>query len=195
MSGLEKITDSIINEAKAAAADIIKEAQSKADAVIDTANKNAAALIEEGKAEDEKQYKLYIQSAKSTGELLKKQKMLETKRMLIDRVIETAKEKLSKLSGDEYFETLYKLSKKYSHKNENGTILVNERDYAALPADFAKKMSVNGSLTLSDTKADIADGFILVYGGIEENCSFDAIIDAQKDSIADKISATLFAGR
>jgi len=195
MSGLEKITDSIISEAKASASDIIKEAQAKADAVIDAAEKNANTLVEQGKEEDEKQYKLYIQSSKSAGELLKKQKMLETKRMLIDKVISVAKGKLSSLKGDEYFNTLYKLSEKYSHKDEDGLILVNERDYKVLPKDFEKKMSTKGNLRLGEKRADIADGFILVYGGIEENCSFDAIIDAKRDRIADSISATLFVGR
>ena len=37
-------------------------------------------------------------------------------------------------------------------------------------------------------------GFVLVYGGVEQNCSFAALFDAARDSLQDKLHALLFAG-
>ena len=37
-------------------------------------------------------------------------------------------------------------------------------------------------------------GFVLVYGGVEQNCSFAALFDTARDSLQDKLHALLFAG-
>ena len=36
-------------------------------------------------------------------------------------------------------------------------------------------------------------GFILCYGGIEENCSFDAIFDSAREHLQDAVQRILFA--
>ena len=38
----------------------------------------------------------------------------------------------------------------------------------------------------------IEDGFVLVYGGIEENCTFRALMDAKKDQLQDTVNQILF---
>ena len=50
----------------------------------------------------------------------------------------------------------------------------------------------NGSIQLSKVPADIEDGFILSYGLISENCSFRAIIEAEKEDIRDTAARILF---
>ena len=35
-------------------------------------------------------------------------------------------------------------------------------------------------------------GFVLVYGGVEENCSAGALFASQRDELADKVHAMLF---
>ena len=49
-----------------------------------------------------------------------------------------------------------------------------------------------GSLVLSKEQKAIEDGFILVYGGIEENCTLKALLDAKKDELQDKVNEILF---
>ena len=48
------------------------------------------------------------------------------------------------------------------------------------------------SLTLDEAPRDIDGGFVLIYGDIEENCSFEALFDAQKDRLQDEVRALLF---
>ena len=49
-----------------------------------------------------------------------------------------------------------------------------------------------GSLTLGKEPGKIEDGFLLVYGGVEENCTLKALMDAKKDSLQDKVNEILF---
>ena len=60
------------------------------------------------------------------------------------------------------------------------------------PKDFVDKansgLSKNGGrIVLSDTTLDIDSGFILRYGGIDENCTFDALIKENSDKIKDAL--------
>lgn len=66
-----------------------------------------------------------------------------------------------------------------------------------MPADFEKRISAaaeekGGSLVLSKEPKAIEDGFILVYGGIEENCTLKALLDAKKDELQDKVRDFIF---
>jgi V/A-type H+-transporting ATPase subunit E len=48
------------------------------------------------------------------------------------------------------------------------------------------------SLTLSEKTAAIDGGFLLIYGEIEENCSFDALFSASRENMQDQVNAFLF---
>ncbi|NLX93741.1 MAG: hypothetical protein GXZ02_07760, partial [Clostridiales bacterium] len=43
--------------------------------------------------------------------------------------------------------------------------------------------------------AAIADGFILVYGDIEMNCTFDALLEESHDELKEKIAQLFFNER
>ena len=40
---------------------------------------------------------------------------------------------------------------------------------------------------------NIENGFVLVYGGIEENCTLRAMFDAKRDELSDKVHRMLFS--
>ena len=66
-----------------------------------------------------------------------------------------------------------------------------------MPAGFEKKIEAaakekGGSLVLKKEPKAIADGFVLVYGGIEENCTLRALFDAKRDQLQDQVNAILF---
>ena len=48
-------------------------------------------------------------------------------------------------------------------------------------------------LHVSAGSRDIDAGFVLTYGGIEENCSFDAIFDSARETLQDKAQELLFS--
>ncbi|MBR6005282.1 MAG: hypothetical protein IK063_03535, partial [Clostridia bacterium] len=47
-------------------------------------------------------------------------------------------------------------------------------------------------LSFSGENADIKNGFILRYGLIEINCSFDSVIDENREELKEKVNAILF---
>ena len=45
---------------------------------------------------------------------------------------------------------------------------------------------------LSDQTKEMDGGFVLTYGGIEENCTIRAVFAAKKDELSDKVHEMLF---
>ena len=50
-----------------------------------------------------------------------------------------------------------------------------------------------GVLEISGETRNIDGGFILIYGGIEENCSIDAMFAEKRDELLDQVRKILFA--
>ena len=197
MTGLEKITDQIQEEAKASAARRLEAAQKEADAVIAEA-KDVCAAMETETAEKIADMKVnYEGRIKSSAEQQRRTALLRAKQEIIAEVIEEARLTLKKKDAQSYFLTLEKILKTYALA-ENGEIYFSAEDLARMPADFEKKIKTaakekGGSLVLKKEPKAIADGFVLVYGGVEENCTLKALFDAKKDELQDKVNAILFS--
>ncbi len=197
MTGLEKITDQIQEEAKASAARRLEAAQKEADAVIAEA-KEVCAAMETETAEKIAAMKVnYEGRIKSSAEQQRRTALLRAKQEIIAEVIEEARLTLKKKDAQSYFLTLEKILKTYALA-ENGEIYFSAEDLARMPADFEKKIKTaakekGGSLVLKKEPKAIADGFVLVYGGVEENCTLKALFDAKKDELQDKVNAILFS--
>ena len=197
MTGLEKITDQIQEEAKASAARRLEAAQKEADAVIAEA-KDVCAAMETETAEKIAAMKVnYEGRIKSSAEQQRRTALLRAKQEIIAEVLEEARLTLKKKDAQSYFLTLEKILKTYALA-ENGEIYFSAEDLARMPADFEKKIKTaakekGGSLVLKKEPKAIADGFVLVYGGVEENCTLKALFDAKKDELQDKVNAILFS--
>ena len=197
MTGLEKITDQIQEEAKASAARRLEAAQKEADAVIAEA-KEVCAAMETETAEKIAAMKVnYEGRIKSSAEQQRRTALLRAKQEIIAEVIEEARLTLKKKDAQSYFLTLEKILKTYALA-ENGEIYFSAEDLARMPADFEKKIKTaakekGGSLVLKKEPKAIADGFVLVYGGVEENCTLKALFDAKRDQLQDKVNAILFS--
>ena len=97
---------------------------------------------------------------------------------------------------EEYFVLIRKMLKQFVLAKQ-GELYFSERDLDRMPDGFETEVeeiaaSKGGSLLLMKEPKNIDGGFILVYGGIEENCSFKALFLAQKDRILDKVHELLF---
>ena len=115
---------------------------------------------------------------------------------MIDKTIEKVLEKLKNLPDKEYFELVEKLVSRYLQPSD-GIIALGAKDMARLPDGFEKRLSElagkkGGTIKISAEPCDIDDGFILSYGLISENCSFSAVLEAEKDDIRDTAARVLF---
>ena len=103
---------------------------------------------------------------------------------------------LQGLSGDE-LSMLLKLVGKYALA-QDGVICFSAKDLERLPSGFEEQAGEiaagkGGSLKVSRETRDIPNGFVLVYGGVEENCTLKAMFEAKRDELADKVNHLIFS--
>lgn len=196
MTGLDKIINQIENEAKENADKIIAEAEEKASEIISTAEKKAAEITSEYAKKAETECAAITARAASADALEIKKSILSKKQSLIKDAVKNAESAVYNLPDSEYFDIILKTVKKYA-PNKNGVMMFGKKDLDRLPNDFEKTINAtlgfeNTKLVISDKTADIDGGFILNYGGIEENCSFKALFDSAAEELSDKALALLF---
>lgn len=196
MTGLEKITSQIQEEAKDSAAKKLEAAKKEADEILAEAKKACEAMEAEAAEKDALLKTNYESRAKSSAEQQRRTALLRAKQEIIADVIEEAYVTLKKKDAKGYFLTMEKILKTYALA-EDGEIYFSEEDLARMPAGFEKKIEAaakekGGSLVLKKEPKAIADGFVLVYGGIEENCTLRALFDAKRDQLQDQVNAILF---
>ncbi|MDF2820960.1 MAG: atpE [Clostridiales bacterium] len=197
MTGLETIIKHIEGDAFATARYIISVANDKAKEIAAVAQ----AEINTKRSEIEERNKLELEAIISRSEsaaLLQGNKLiLQAKQQLINNVIVSAKDSLVKLPNDEYFKVIIKMVKKYALA-QPGQIAFSKSDKERLPEQFGTLLQTalaektGASLVISEETRNINGGFVLIYGDVEENCSFDALILASKESLQDNVSKVLF---
>lgn len=189
MSGLEKILAEIKNDASEVAKTKVEDAQRQADEILDKARKEA----EEKKAAAEKEKEIKVQNildrAESSAEFEKRKTILAKKQELVSKIIKESKDELADLDEKKYFEVLAKLAKNHGIK-ENATMALCKKDLDRLPDGFVESLGKN--ITVSKEAADIKTGFLLIYDGINVNCSFDALFAEITEELQDKVASVLF---
>ncbi len=197
MTGLEKMISQILDEANAQADTQIKKAKEEAAKLEEAAREEAEKLSADISKQSEADVATYMERVKSSADLQRRTAILRAKQEVIAGVLDKAYDTLNGMGGEEYFALIRKMLDKFVLDGE-GDIYFSEADLKRMPAGFEKEIEAaaakkGGKLTLSKTGKEIENGFILVYGGIEENCTFRALFNTQRDALQDKIHRELFA--
>lgn len=194
MTGLDKIVQQIRDEAQKAADEVLDKARAQAMEITNKAGVDAAARRETLRAQAESDAKNLLSAAESAAELAKRRALLSAKQEIISQLIADTQADIYALPDDEYFALILKMVKKYSLA-QKGEILFSKKDLSRLPDRFGDKISqnANGALELSKETRPINGGFVLSYGGIEENCSVEALFYAAREQLQDKVSEILFS--
>lgn len=174
--------------------EIIADAQSCAFEIISAAKKRAAQTAENTKTGTEARIKKYVLTAQSE---------------ILNECIDLGTNRIKHMPDEKYFDLIEKLIIKYSDKGIN-TLLLSDADIKRMPTDFVdsinKTLAQKGaSLTLSDERIDTEGGFIIRKSSeidgvesspeycIEENCTFDAMIKDNIETIRDELYKKLKA--
>ena len=197
MTGLDKMKSQILDEAKAAAEGKIAEAKAQAEETIRNAKEDAAKQTESILHKSKNDVSNYQERLESSIDLQKRTKILAAKQEVIAGVLEKARAKVEAMEAGEYFSMLLKMVEKYALA-QDGEICLCAADLARLPEGFEAEVSriakeKGGSLKLSGEGKQIKNGFILVYGGVEENCTINAMFDAKKDELSDIVHRLIFS--
>lgn len=196
MSGLDKMKSRILEEADHSAKEIIDKANAEAEAVIKAAEEEARAEAEKISSKAERDAADYAKRVASSMDMRRKQAHLAAKQEVISHVLKSAYDTVMNLEVKEYFDMLEKLLERYVLPEE-GEICFSAKDLGRMPEGFSGKVKTiaankGGSLTLSGEARDIDGGFLLVYGGIEENCTIKAVFDAKREELSDQVNRLLF---
>ena len=195
MTGLDRIVAKIAEESKQKTDSIIAEARQTADEIIAEAKaesqKEADKIIAAAKAEADRK----IAVARSAAEAVTRNRYLKVRNAVVNDIISAAYEKITKMDDEAYFDLLFAICVKNIEKNECKMYL-NERDLARMPEGFEDRINQavyeTSAVQISDTPKDIENGFVLVYGDMEVNCTLKAVFDESMDRLKDILSSILF---
>ncbi len=197
MAGLNTILDRIRQEGGEKAQELTAAAKAEAEKILDAAKEKAAAAAakaeQDASSESERMRARYA----SYADTRRKQAFLSAKQDLISSCIGKAKENILSQDDGAYFGMLMKmLSERLQPKD--GILSFSEKDLSRLPASFAGEAmklaeEKGGTVTISEKAAPIDGGFILAYGGIEENCGVSALFEEKKEQLSDAVQKLLFS--
>ena len=196
MTGLEKIINQILEDARKDADMVIAQAKEKADEILTQAKADSSKLQEEIFRKSEKDIENYRKRAQSSADMKKRTAILKAKQETICEMLEKAYEAVCGEDAPAYFSRIERMLQVYAQPGE-GVIYFSQKDLDRMPQDFPNKIqdaarNAKGSLKLSDKGIGIENGFVLSYGGVEENCTLRAVFDMKKDELTDKVHKMLY---
>lgn len=196
MTGIDKIAAEIEESGRAAAAEALANARREAEAF--SASEAARGEAERAAAvqETDARCRSIAERAASGAALQTRRAVLAEKQRLLGEVLERARQTALALPDGAYFALLLRMAKRYALK-KSGEAAFSARDLGRMPKDFPGKLDAaakeaGGSLTVSKEPRAIDGGFVLIYGGMEENCSLAALFDANREDFLDAARAALF---
>ena len=196
MNGIEKIIARIEADSQAECQQILERAKIQAEQMVSSAEQSAkreyeASVAEGKKTADERRLRL-AGSAESEAKKL----ILASKQKMLDSTYDLAMDMLC--SYPQKTEFLAKLVCVASTSG-NESVVMNPSDRQSIGTqvvELANEMLAKdekpASLTLSESTRDIRGGFYLSDGSIETNCTFETLVNAQREEGAAEAAKVLF---
>lgn len=193
MSGIDKIIQEIESNTEKSCDSVLGRARQKAEKILSDAQSEADKIIEDGKNMTAHRVADIKKRGESAADLEEKRVMLTAKQRIISEMLQNGLDHAKELPKDEYFALIIDMVGKYSLPEE-GVIYFGEKDSHRLPVGFIYDLNqaANGGIVLASEIVPIDSGFILKYGGIEQNCSFDAIFASEAENLSDRAGRLLF---
>ena len=198
MKGTEKIIAHIRADGDAEVKRILDEASKQAEEKRAESFKTALAeyekLMQAGNAECED----ILSGSRRIAEMEAKKSVLSVKQEMVSAAFDAAREEIVNMPRDKYTQFLARMAAEAATSGME-EIVFNARDKAEVGKAVckaanellsAKKMP--GKLTVSEDTADISGGVIVRFGGIETNCSIDALIRQRRSGLSTEVAAALF---
>ena len=190
MSGLDRIIEKINADSLASCREIADQAQKKAQDIAEDANARAEKAYSDIIADAEKKAQSILNMSEANISGIARRAELSAK----VEAVEAAYDAMCNMGADDYFAALEKLAVRNACNGE-GELRLSKADLDRVPSGFAERINAelkDGSVKLAAQGADIENGFILVYGDFEINCTFRALINEQKDTIREKVCGVIF---
>lgn len=198
MKGTEKIIAHIRADGDAEAKKIIdaasKQAEEKRAESFKAALSEYEKLMQAGNAECED----ILSGSRRIAEMEAKKSVLSVKQKMISAAFDAAREEIVNMPRDKYTQFLARMAAEAAASGME-EIVLNARDKAEVGKSVCKAANellsakgTPGKLTVSEDTADISGGVIVRFGGIETNCSIDALIRQRRSGLSTEVAAALF---
>lgn len=198
MKGTEKIIAHIRADGDAEAKKIIdaasKQAEEKRAESFKAALSEYEKLMQAGNAECED----ILSGSRRIAEMEAKKSVLSVKQEMISAAFDAAREEIANMPRDKYTQFLARMAAEAATSGME-EIVLNARDKAEVGKSVCKAANellsakgTPGKLTVSEDTADISGGVIVRFGGIETNCSIDALIRQRRSGLSTEVAAALF---
>ena len=197
MGGLDKIIEEIKDQANAEAGQILKEADEYCDEYMKEITDKVADELEAFEKKEKSKRDLYDEKVKSGALFRERNEILKTKQQCINEVIKEAEYTICNLETKQYFDFLSKLFEA-NFDGTDGEMFFGKEDLERMPEEFKEKIKAiadnkGAKVNISDKTKNIKNGFILVYGEIEENCTIQSLFDEKSDALRDIVNKELFS--
>ena len=216
MTGLEKITERILSDARAYEANALEAAGHDAAEIADSYKSRAAFILADSKSRSEKAAESIRLRAASSCEVAGRNILTEAKSTLVDRAYRLAEERLCTMPREEYLSFLTELltgAVREKLKNEASlqeyyrsgelaavseySVLLNAKDREtlgeALLASASAALSGCGkALTLSEETVSARGGFVLRCADVEIDCTVEMLLRAVRGETEHQVYRTLF---
>lgn len=191
MSDINNLVNKILAEREREAERIIAEAEEKAAGVVaesvESAEKEKTRILEAAELDAAKQAEQLVSGKK----LEIRDEHLDAKRQVIERVFEAVREKLNNMPKEKF---LGFVKNHLTALDLDGWELVLPKKYGI--ADIAEVNSLldgkNAGLKLHTGGRDVTGGFVMLKAGVENNNTFDALVDYYRYELESEITAKLF---
>ena len=198
MKGTEKIIAHIRADGDAEAKKILDAAAKQAEEIRAASFKEALSeyerLMQAGNAECED----ILSGSRRIAEMEAKKSVLSVKQEMISAAFDAAREEIVNMPRDKYTQFLARMAAEAAVGGME-EIFLNARDKAEVGKAVCKAANellsakgTPGKLTVSEDTADISGGVIVRFGGIETNCSIDALIRQRRSGLSTEVAAALF---
>ena len=198
MNGIDRITDRIEADAREQAKAIIAEAEAKCAEIRKENEKKAQErylqLIRNGTKDCESG----LERRKSAAEMDAKKSVLALKQDCVAEAFDMAKRRLADMPEDSYVGFLASLAASAA-ADGSGEIVLSARDRERCGTAVLERANaalaakgLTPALTLAADSREISGGLILRQGGVEVNCSIEALVEALKGPMTADVARTLF---
>ncbi|AEE92206.1 V-type proton ATPase subunit E [Tepidanaerobacter acetatoxydans Re1] len=198
MEGIAKIKATILEEAQEEKQKLLENARAQARDIRAKYENKAEEILNDilekaNRAAEEKKRRIL-----SMAQLENRKALLQAKQQIIDEVFEKAKAKLKNMSDEDYSNLIAEMLLK-SVVTGNEEVVISEDDKNRITPDFIKKineklksMGKQGNLRISETPGKMIGGFILKSEDMEINCTFDSLINMEREELETEIAKILF---
>lgn len=194
MTGLDQMKQAILEESQKSAEHVLAQARKEAEELLAQAKAEAQEQADTIISEADYKKELELKKAQSGSELMERKTLLGEKAKLIEETMALALTRLRGLPPKEYFDVVKRLVCANAREGK-GEIVFSKTDLERLPTGFEAELNralPHGSVVICQRAGAIPDGFLLVYGDIEQNCSFEALMESSVEEIKDLLYRALF---